>query len=240
MGTPAFISNLASMRYSIGQFRAWRCHHDDGFRERFDTLKQWQIATLKIRHRQLLDDPRCHAAAIFLLTKMYGADNLEELAGEVEKALPLASRIVPDSVLGTAAIALELNTLTGMLDQLTAEVLFEDMGVTDITLEAYCKAYAAAAPREQRQRQMQLIAELGMGLDRYVRSTLVYGAFKLARGPAHLSGLSQLYGLLEEGFQVMRPMEAVGDFIRAFVTTEETVIDNIWTGKADPLLLGHP
>lgn len=230
-----FSSNAESLRHEVAEFRRWRCHHDPAFKQHFIDIQKWQVASLRVRHANLLADPRYTAVTSFFLNEMYGGLDLTAMADEVESALPLATRLMPDAVLGTAAIALELNSITGELDQLTATVLFEEMGVTEITEANYCEAYRRACPRAEREYQMELIGLLGQGLDKYVRSRVIYASFRLAHKPAQYAGLTALYGFLDRGFTVMRPMGSAADFIAAFTGVELKVVDNIWSGRANPL-----
>jgi len=230
-----FASNAESLRHEVAEFRRWRCHSDPVFNQHFIALQKWQVASLRQRHANLLADPRYTEVTTFFLNEMYGGLDLTALADEVERALPLATRLMPDAVLGTAAIALELNAITGDLDQRMAAILFEEMGLTEITEEAYCQAHLQACPRREREYQMELISLLGQGLDKYVRSRVIYASFRLAHKPAQYAGLTALYGFLDRGFAVMRPMGSAADFIAAFTGVELKVIDNIWSGRANPL-----
>lgn len=236
MKAQRFASNADSLRHDVQEFRGWRCHHDAAFNEKFIALQKWQVASLKARHQPLLEDPRYTEVTGFFLNEMYGGLDLTALADEIEKALPIATRLMPDSVLGTAAIALQLNSLTGALDQRTTEVLFEEMAVREITEESYCEAFRAAAPREEREYQLELVGMLGLGLDKYVRSRVIYASFRLAHKPAQYAGLTSLYGFLDRGFEVMRPMGSARDFIAAFIDVERQTVDNIWNKRENPFL----
>ncbi len=229
------IKTLADqMRYELGRYRAWRSHDDEAFRRQFDTVQKWQAGRLQRTHAGFLKDERYKAVTQFFLTELYGGMDLNELAREVERALPIATRLLPDSVMRTSAVALELNALTGDLDEELTTMLFETMGVSEITEKAMIEAYRACNNREQRIRQMDLLAELGGGLDRYVRSRVIYATFKLAGRPARMAGLSGLYDFLGRGFEVMRPMGSAQDFLATFVGKEKAIVENLFAGKSDP------
>lgn len=225
------------MRHDLGRYRAWRCHHEPAFKQRFDAVQKWQAERLQQTHADLLSDPRYTAVTRFFLTELYGGLDLTELAHEVERALPIATRLLPDSVMRTSALALDLNALTGELDQAVTSMLFETLGHTAINADTIVAAHRACANREQRHAQMQMLAELGQGLDRYVRSRVIYATFKLAHRPAQMAGLAGLYDFLGRGFEVMRPMGSAQDFIDRFISRERTIIDNIFDGKSDPFQL---
>lgn len=229
------IKTLADqMRFELGRFRAWRGHHDEHFREKFVAVQKWQAGRLTRTHADFLADARYEAVTRFFLSDLYGGLDLNELAREIERALPVATRLLPDSVMRTSAVALELNAITGELDEAVATMLFETLGYKDINEQNILEAYRACGHFEQRQRQLDLLAELGSGLDRYVRSRVIYATFKIAHRPAKMAGLSGLYDFLGRGFEVMRPMGSAQDFISLFISRERAILDNIQAGKTDP------
>lgn len=237
--SPPPVDNAAIVRQELAAFRALRCHHDEVFRNYFHAVQRWQVEMLAQRHQQFLADRRYSPVTRFFLEDMYALD-LSPLASEAERALPLASRLMPDAALDAAAIALRLNGITGMLDQRVAEILFEQMSVRTISPGSYADAYRAASTRELRHQQLALLGQLGHELDRHVRSRLVYSAFRLSRRPAHLAGLGGLYDFLDRGFNVMRPMDSARQYITLFTETERRVVDNLFNGLADPFNVAPP
>ena len=83
----------------------------------------------------------------------------------------------------TSVVALELNAITGELDEAVASLLFEKMGVTEINDDVMAEAYRLAGSREMRERQIALLRELSTGLDKYVRSALFTPPSKLPTSP---------------------------------------------------------
>lgn len=225
------------MRYDLGRYRAWRCHSDPVFQEQFIAVQKWQAGRLKQTHADLLQDDRYKAVTQFFLTDLYGGLDLSEMAREVERALPIATRLLPESVMRTSAIALELNALTGELDELVTTILFEKMGHKEVTEAGLIEAYRAAGNQKARYRQLDLLKELGTGLDRYVRSRVIYATFKIAGRPARMAGLTGLYDFLGRGFEVMRPMGSAQDFLTLFVGREQQVADNLFAGKPNPFIV---
>lgn len=222
------------LRHDLARFRAWRCHTDADFKEWFNATQKWQTERLKKSHAHLLLDERYQAVTQFFLTDMYGGLDLTSLANEIERALPTTIRLLPDSVMRTAATALELNALTGELDELTTSMLFETMGVSEITDAAMVEAYQRAGSPAMRERQMMLARELGSGLDKYVRSHVIYATFKIASKPLHMAGLGVLYDFLDRGFAVMRPMGSAEEFLDLFIDKEKAIMDNIYANRPNP------
>lgn len=229
------IKTLADqMRYELGRFRAWRSHSDPAFREHLIAVQKAQAARLTMTHADFLEDPRYQGVTRFFLNELYGGLDLNELALEIERALPVATRLLPDSVMRTSAVALELNALTGELDEAVASMIFETLGHKEVTVQNLVEAYIATGQRDARHRQLELLAELGNGLDRYVRSRVIYATFRIAQRPARMAGLGGLYDFLGRGFEVMRPMGSAQEFINLFVSRERTIVDNIHAGKPNP------
>lgn len=225
------------MRYDLGRYRAWRCHESPLHMARFVAVQKWQAERLKKTHADLLVDPRYQGITHFFLSDIYGGLDLSELAREVERALPIATRLLPESVMRTSAISLELNALTGELDEAVAENLFEKLGQADdapIDEARMIEAYRMTANPDIRRHQLKLLSELGLGLDRYVRSRVIYATFKIAARPAKMAGLTGLYDFLGRGFEVMRPMGSAQDFVNLFVGRELAIADNLFSGKPKP------
>jgi hypothetical protein len=151
------------LRYDLARYRAWRCHSDSQFREWFNAVQKWQVERLTRTHGHLLVDDRYKAVTNFFLTDMYGGLDLTSLANEIERALPTTTRLLPDSVMRAAAVALELNAITGELDEQVAGYIFEHLKADSLTEENMAEAYRHTGNRQLREQQMVLARELGMG-----------------------------------------------------------------------------
>ena len=225
------------LRYELERYHALRQHRDESFRMRLHSLQAFQARRLKFTHTALIADPTFHDAAELFLTDIYGGIDLMPMAREIERALPMAVRLLPDSVLKTSALATEVMVLTQELDEELAELLFETRGATDITVGDYVAAFRDMGRMDDRTRQMELVAELGHGLDKYVRSRIIFATFRLASRPAHKYGLGTLYDFLDRGFRVMRPMGSAHELFDRLTQEERAIITRIQAGAADPFRL---
>ncbi|HQV23764.1 MAG TPA: hypothetical protein PLJ88_11795 [Agitococcus sp.] len=222
------------LRYDLARYRSWRCHSDTQFKEWFNAVQKWQVARLTRTHGHLLEDDRYKAVTNFFLSDMYGGLDLSSLANEIERALPTTTRLLPDSVMRTAAVALELNAITGELDEQVASYIFEHLKATEINEENMAEAYRHTGSREQREQQMVLARELGMGLDKYVRNRIIYATFKIASKPLHMAGLGALYDFLDRGFAAMRPMGSAQEFLDMFISQEEAIMNKLYNNEPNP------
>lgn len=222
------------IRTGIAHYRAWARHQDAGLLGAVWSLQHAQIARLRMTHADELADARYQPITEFFLSEIYTGLDIEELAREIEKALPVATRMLPDSVMRTAAIAVELNALTGELDEEVARDLLAH-GCAEHPSDAdIIAAYRRCGHFAQRREQMRLLRELGLGLDRYVRSRLITATFKMAARPARMAGLGGLYDFMGQGFAVMKPMKSVAEFLDIFIGREQRILDKLENGSDDP------
>lgn len=225
-------STSTRIRAGITRYRQWLRHNDTQMAELVLMVQQLQTKRLRSTHADLLADPRFNPITEFFLSEIYTGLDLNELAREIEKALPVAIRMLPDSVMRTAAIAVECNALTGELDEAIATWLIT-RNITKPSDEDIIAAYQAS-DLTLRHEQARLLRELGLGLDRYVRSRLITATFKMSAGPARMAGLAGLYDFMAKGFAVMKPMKSVADFLDVFIGRELKILDNLANGHPQP------
>jgi len=198
-------------------------------------LRQWQARRLEDSFEHFLQDPQRRAAALFFLTDVYGDHDFSRRDANVAKVLPMMQRLLPAAVLGTVSDGIELGALTHALDLRMAEAL-ERIAPTRKTLDAalYGKAYREVGHARLRNRQIDLIASVGVGLSRAVRTPGVAMLLRLSRGPAKASGLGELQGFLERGFGAF---SALGDgkaFVADIEACEREIADRLIDGDPDP------
>ena len=103
---------------------------------------------------------------------------------------------------------------------------------------AYGNAYRKVDRRADRERQIDLIADLGRALGRLVRHPLIGSTLWLMHQPALLAGLGKLHDFLDRGYAAFRKMEQVEDFLDPIVTRERKLMEALFAG--DDGLLGVP
>lgn len=227
------------LRFELERYHALRQHRDAGFRARLHRLQAFQVRRLQHTHAELVADPEFRDATRLFLEDIYGGIDLLPMAREIERALPLAVRLLPESVLATSATATEVMVLTQELDEDLVQRLDDSGGEPGV--DAYLAAFRAQQREADRRRQMALVNELGHGLDKYVRSQLIFTTFRMASAPAHRYGLGTLYDFLDRGFRVLRPMHSAHALFDRLTATEVTVLDRVLGGDADPFRLeGRP
>lgn len=198
-------------------------------------LRSWQTQRLESSFEHFLYDPQRRAAALFFLTDVYGDRDFSKRDANVAKVLPMMQRLLPAAVLGTVADGIELGALTHALDLRMAGEL-QRIAPTRKKLDAglYGKAYRSVGHERLRTHQIDLIARVGVGLARAVRTPGVAVLLRLSRGPAKASGLGELQGFLERGFAAF---SALGDgkaFVADIEKSERVVARRLFKGDPDP------
>jgi hypothetical protein len=211
-----------------------RATDDEEFHRRRLLLRDWQGARLARTHADLVLDPRFSAAAMFFLGDLYGPTDIGAHIDDIRRVVPVMVKTLPASGLATVARAVELNALSEDLDGAMVEAIGEAADAIDNA--TYAAAYAQVGRRDDRRRQLDLIAECGAALDRLTHVRFIGAALKLMHKPAHLAGLGELQEFLERGYEAFGKMRGgAGEFISIVVTRERALSEALINGEADAL-----
>lgn len=141
-------------------------------------------------------------------------------------------KVLPAAGLETVADALELNTLSETLDAAMVRAL--GPGVARLDEAGYGRAYREVGRRAERERQIDLVAQLGRSLDHLTRQPFVGKALSLMRKPATLAGLGELQGFLERGYAAFLEMGGAEAFLDLVVSRERAVMEALFAGEDRP------
>ena len=84
-----------------------------------------------------------------------------------------------------------------------------------------------------RLKQLDFLDQLGQSLDKYMRSFVVYAAFKMCKGAALKYNFNVMYEFMQDGFLAMKPLKSAEKFVKDFTATERQIIGKVHAG--DPL-----
>lgn len=225
-------SSTEAMNRHLQQLKALR-GADRSTPLRLLELKRWQSARLAASYADAAGEPRFRAATGFFLDDLYGPKDFSARDQEMMRIVPVMARILPASAIETAALAIELEALSEDLDRRLARAL----SAGPITEATYADAYRSSSTRGERERQVELIGEVGRRLDALVKKPLVFGTLKLMRRPARLAGLADLQDFLERGFDAFRAMRGAEPFIELVRERETAILNRLFSGAAEPFSL---
>jgi hypothetical protein len=195
---------------------------------RLAELKAWQAQRLARTYADLVTQPRYAAATRFFLENLYGPKDFSARDGELLRIVPVMERLLPDSAVETASLAIELEALSERLDHALAQALPPE----PLDEARYAQAYRRSSSREERMRQVELAGQVGLRLDALVRKPLLAGTLRLMRKPAHVAGLGDLQDFLEAGFAAFRTMNGSDEFLAEFRARETEILNRLFSGAA--------
>lgn len=214
----------------IDRYFSLQQYSDDGqFRRRLLNLQALQTQRLTDTHSHLLASQQSAPAVQFLLDEVYSGKDLRPVANDIRRATRKAMNLLPESVMATSAAVMEATLITQELDEAMTQLMADQLDQpTDLAI--YSQAYRELGRHEDRQRQLDLIAELGHGIDRYVKSRLIQTTFRMVRKPAHAAGFTNLYDFLEQGFGALKPVPSVGTLLHGVAQTEAEIMNKLFGG----------
>lgn len=201
-------------------------------------LRTWQSQRLAQTHADFLQSPRYRAAAEFFLSDIYAPRDFSQRNQDIKRMYQSMLKILPERVLHTLGVVIELHQFTDELDQLLLDVLVNQIGITDtITAEQYAEAYRLCDNYEDRARQIALVVEVGHGVDRLVRLPLIGMTLRVARRPAQMAGWHELQDFLERGFMAFKQMRGAAEFLNTIQQREMQILDRIFAGHPEPFAI---
>lgn len=201
-------------------------------------IADWQAERLKNTHKDLYQHPGYHTGLEFLLTDLYAPAGMTRRDDNIDRIFPKMVKWLPDHILGTFAGLVELNLVTQSLDLELAEWFAKhNLTTGDLTADWWCEAYRASHQAGIRERQLELVADTGQQLDRYVRNRTLGWLLSMSRGPAEMAELGDLHSFLHRGYSAFRQMDKVDVLIERLISRERQVMDNILAGHPEPFLL---
>ena len=196
-----------------------------------DRLADWQARRLRMTYADLAADARYTGAVEFFQNDLYSSADYSRRDADLARVVPTMVKMLPEGVISTGALAMELNALTQELDRaLLARLPRAD---AQFSVAEYCKAYRRAGNFPSRKRQIKLIGEVGASLDRYVNKPLVRTALAMMKQPARMAGMGALQDFLERGFSSFRAMGGAETFLRTVDERETHIMESIAGGATD-------
>ncbi|UCE32844.1 MAG: hypothetical protein JSW68_04215 [Burkholderiales bacterium] len=208
-----------------------RAADDRALGARVRAVKQWQSRRLARTHADLLEDRRYGRAARFFLDEIYGAKDFTQRDAELQRIVPMLSRLLPHEALAAIADAVELDALSERLDTWVAESLDEPEAAR-IDEARYAAAYLAVGDRNDRVRQIDLVVDVGYQLDGLVRHPLVGKLLAAMRLPARAAGLGEMQRFLQDGFRAFEGMGGASEFLERIAARERALNDSLLAGRS--------
>jgi hypothetical protein len=203
---------------------------------RLAELQRWQSERLLRSHADLHQNPRYRKAVEFFFQELYSGGDPRGRDRDLLKVQRVMERLLPAQALRSLTLAIELEVLSQELD---AEVT-RTLPAGPISVETYSEAYRRAGRRADRERQIELLGEIGNYLDGVVRKPVIRGLVRLARGPAHAAGFGELQEFLEHGLNAFEAMGGSREFLDAIQDRETRAMQRVLARTPDPFEFDAP
>ncbi len=180
---------------------------------RLEELQHWQRARLRETYQDLRRQQRFRAACVFFLEQLYGGRDMRERDRQLERILPLMSKMLADEILHAVGEAMRLQWMSMDFDARLSQMLEGELDQAE-----YARGYRRMGEWQGRQEQIRLIGQLGRLLQRMVRRKIIRRLVHWMYGPAHAAGFGKMQQFLAEGFD---SFDEMGDQAEYFVETIE-------------------
>lgn len=232
------MSKLAHLDDLLAEYHQLAYHNNPALLEKLQQVQAWQKARIQRTHATHFAEPKNHLMAEYFLNRLYGGPDFDAVAQQIERLMHYAHKaenFIPDNAIMTGTKGVKLAILAVRLDVDVAQSLLENYPADQtIDDEMMRLTYLKLGQAEPRLLQMSLLDDLGKSLDKYMRSFIVYSAFKMCKGVAYRHQFETMYEFMQDGFLAMKPLKSAEDFVRQFTETERDIIERVHCGDLHP------
>jgi hypothetical protein len=137
--------------------------------------------------------------------------------------------MLPARAIETLLLAVELDELSEGFDAGIARLI-----QSPISPQRYADTYPKVGSRAQRERQIELVDEIGRALDRLARIPMLAPMLGMMKGPAEAWGYGHLHHFLYRGFHAFAGMGGARDFLATIRRRELAINARLFAREADP------
>jgi hypothetical protein len=197
---------------------------DAALAERVTQIKRYQQARFARSYADLLSHPRYAGASRFFLDDLYGPGDFSQRDAQFARIVPALVRLFPGEVVETVEALTALHALS---EQLDTEMARHVEGLP-MTAPIYVAAWRRTGQPVNRQRQIELMLDVGRALDVYTHRPLLRHSLRAMRVPARAAGLSSLQAFLESGFDTFRAMHGADEFLHQIAQRERAMAASLF------------
>src|SRR6187431_2911985 len=191
---------------------------DAALAERVTQVKSYQQARFANTYADLLSHPRYAGASRFFLDDLYGPGDFSQRDAQFVRIVPGLVRLFPSEV---------AETVEALTEQFDTEMARHLAGLP-VTAPIYVAAWRQTGQPANRQRQIDLMLDVGRALDVYTRRPLLRHSLRAMRVPARAAGLSALQAFLENGFDTFRAMRGADEFLQQIAKRERAMAASLF------------
>lgn len=215
-----------------------------GLAQAVSDVKRLQGQRFRATYTDFLRHPVYAPATHFFLDELYGVHDFAQRDAQFARIAGAIERLFPEAVAQLAVDLAEIHALTEVLDhQMAAHWLAQDKALPQAL--RYTRAWRLTGERAARARQLDVVQNMGLELQRLTRMKPLRLALRMMRNPARAAGLDALQHFLESGFDAFGGMGDARGFLDTISAREAQWIQTLFDAPegvcADALAteLGH-
>ena len=232
------MSKLAALDQLLEQYQQLSYHTDPILEKRLHEAQDWLKMRIEKTHHALFNQKENQLMAKYFINRLYGGPEFDDLAIQIERLLKYAhkaEKILPENAIKTGLKSVGLAVLAMQLDEQVAAQLLKDYPADQVIDDEMMRQTLVKLDQSvARKQQLDLLDELGISLDKYMRSFIMHTAFKMCKGAASKYRFELMYDFIGEGFVAMKPLKSAATFIQSFTAKERMIVDNVHSGKPNP------
>lgn len=202
---------------------------DPGFLRRYERFVAWQTDFMLPFYDDLRATRDYDAAVEYFVSDLTGID-ISRRDRDVARVVPIMSRMLPETVLQSAATAMRLNARVLAINLSICRELYRNIDAeAEITETEYCAALRSASNLEECLHLVKLIADVGHGLNRVIHIPMIGITLRAMRGPARVAGFGDLQSFLERGYKAFTALEDVERFLEVMSARMREVFTRLFT-----------
>ncbi len=232
------MSKLAVLDELLELYYQLKYHKNQDIFYRLQDVQTWQKQRIQRTHAKQFAEKQNILMSEYFLSRLYGGPDFDALAGQIARLVKYAhkaEKLIPENAIKTGTAGVTLAILAVQLDEEVAIQLLEDYPNNPaLTDEMMRLTYLKLNQGENRLKQLRLLDELGISLDKYMRSFMVQAAFKMCKGAAAKYHFEVMYDFMQDGFLALKPLKSAEKFVKEFTAIERQIVDKVHAGDLNP------
>ncbi|WP_163122317.1 FFLEELY motif protein [Acinetobacter portensis] len=232
------MSKLAVLDELLELYYQLKYHKNQDIFYRLQDVQAWQKQRIQRTHAKQFAEKQNILMSEYFLNRLYGGPDFDALAGQIARIVKYAhkaEKLIPENAITTGTSGVKLAILAVQLDEQVAIQLLEDYPNNPALSDEMMRlTYLKLNQGENRLKQLRLLDELGISLDKYMRSFMVQAAFKMCKGAAAKYHFDIMYDFMQDGFLALKPLKSAEKFVKEFTAIERQIVDKVHAGDLNP------
>lgn len=232
------MSKLAALDDLLTLYYQLNYHQNPAIFQRLQDVQAWQKQRMQRTHAKTFAEKQNILMSEYFLNRLYGGPDFDALAGQIARLMKYvhkAEKLIPENAIKTGTSGVALAILAVRLDEQVAMQLLKDYHPNEALTDKMMRlTYLKLDQGQQRLEQLDLLDQLGKSLDKYMRSFVVYTAFKMCKGTANKYHFQIMYEFMQDGFLAMKPLKSAEKFVQDFTAVERQIIHKVHAGDLAP------